>query len=85
MENFCTIPKCDVWERLQAGKAVFAVILKSKNFTENLYDLRKNWGVTQINRLLSDKEKNIAFLRKSRCKEWQVYSAQLAVQLRLRD
>lgn len=61
MENFCTIPKCDVWERLQAGKAVFAVILKSENFTENLYDLRKNWSVTQINRLLSDNEKNVVF------------------------
>lgn len=61
MENFCPIPKCDVWESLQAGKAVFAVILKSRNFNEGLYDLRKDWSVGQINRLLSDKEKNIQF------------------------
>lgn len=61
MENFKQIDKCEVWAHLQAGKAVFAVILRSKNFTENLYDLRKNWSVMQINRLLSDKEKNIAF------------------------
>lgn len=61
MENFKQINKCDVWVHLQAGKAVYAVILKSRNFTENLYDLRKNWSVNQINRLLCDKEKNVAF------------------------
>lgn len=61
MENFKQIDKCDAWAHLQAGKAVFAVILKSENFTENLYDLRKNWSVTQINRLLSDNEKNVVF------------------------
>lgn len=61
MENFKQIDKCDVWLHLQAGKAVYAVILKSRNFNEGLYDLRKNWSVGQINRLLCDKEKNIVF------------------------
>lgn len=61
MENFKQIDKCDVWPHLQAGKAVLAVILKSRNFNEGLYDLRKNWSVGQINRLLSDKEKNVVF------------------------
>jgi len=61
MDNFKEIEKCDVWEHLQAGKAVFAVVLKSRNFNENIYDLRKNWSVSQINRLLSDKEKNVVF------------------------
>lgn len=61
MENFKQIDKCDVWSHLQAGKAVRAVILKSSTFNAGLYDLRKNWSVNQINRLLSEKEKNIAF------------------------
>lgn len=61
MENFKEIDKCDVWAHLQAAKAVFAVIFKSRNFNEGLYDLRKNWSVGQINCLLRDKEKNIAF------------------------
>lgn len=61
MENFCVILKGNVWEHLEAGKAVFAVILKSRNFNEGLYDLRKNWSVSQINRLLSGNEKNVAF------------------------
>ena len=60
-ENYKQIDKCDVWLHLQAGKAVYAVILKSKNFRENIYDLRRDWSVGQINRLLSDKEKNIIF------------------------
>lgn len=61
MDNFKQIDKCDVWSHLQAGKAVHAVIFKSRNFNEGLYDLRKNWSVNQINRLLCDKEKNIEF------------------------
>lgn len=61
MENFKQIDKCDVWSHLQAGKVVHAVIFKSRNFNEGLYDLRKNWSVNQINRLLCDKEKNITF------------------------
>ena len=61
VENFKQIDKCNVWADLQAGKAVYAVILKSRNFNENIYDLRKDWSVGQINRLLSDKEKNIVF------------------------
>lgn len=60
-ENFKQIEKGEVWASLQAGKAVFAVILKSRNFNEDIYDLRKNWSVPQINRLLSDKEKNVVF------------------------
>lgn len=60
-ENFKQIEKCDVWAHLQAGKAVFAVVLKSRNFNENIYDLRKHWSVSQINKLLSDKEKNVVF------------------------
>lgn len=61
MENYKQIDKCDVWAELQAGKAVFAVILRSRNFNEGLYDLRKNWSVGQINRVISDKEKNVVF------------------------
>ena len=61
MENFKQIDKCDVWSHLQAEKVVKAVILKSRNFNEGLYDLRKNWSVNQINRLLSEKEKNVVF------------------------
>lgn len=64
MENFKQIEKCDVWAHLQAGKAVFAAIFKSSNFNEGIYDLRNHWNVTQINRLLSDKEKNVVFYDK---------------------
>lgn len=60
MENFKQIDKCDVWSRLQAGKKVFAVILKSNNFREGLYNLTEQ-EVSSINDILIDKEKNIAF------------------------
>ena len=71
MENFKQVDKCDVWAYLQAGKAVFAVIFKSRNFNEGLYDLRLEWTVNQINRLLSDNEKNIAFYEEINRKEVQ--------------
>ena len=61
MENFKQIKKCDVWAHLQAGKKVCAVVLKSRNFNEKIYDLRVNWSVMEINKLLSDKEKNVVF------------------------
>ena len=61
MENFAQIEKCDVWAKLQAGKAVYAVVLKSRKFNEEIYDLRADWSVPQINRLLSDNEKNVVF------------------------
>lgn len=61
MENFKQLDKCDVWSHLQAGKKVYAVVLKSRNFNEKIYNLRKDWNVDNINILLSDKEKNVAF------------------------
>lgn len=61
MENFKQLNKCDVWSRLQAGKNVYAVVLKSRNFNEKIYNLRKDWNVENINILLSDKAKNVAF------------------------
>lgn len=65
MEKFKQIDKRDVWLHLQGGKAVFAVIFKSNNFNEGIYYLRKDWSVTQINELLSNKEKNIVFYEES--------------------
>lgn len=61
MENFKPLDKCDVWSHLQSGKKVYAVVLKSRNFNEKIYNLRKDWNVDNINILLSDKEKNVAF------------------------
>lgn len=61
MENFKQIDKCDVWAHLQAGKKVYVVIFKSGNFNEGLRDLTKGWYIEQINRVLSDKEKNVVF------------------------
>lgn len=62
MENFKQIDKCDVWAELQAGKAVYAVILKSKVWRTGLKELwHDNWNVRGINKLLSDKEKDIVF------------------------
>lgn len=61
MENFKQLNKCDVWSHLQAGKKVYAVVLKSRNFNEKIYNLRKGWNVDNINIILSDKEKNVAF------------------------
>ena len=61
MENFKQLNKCDVWSHLQVGKKVYAVVLKSRNFNEKIYNLRKDWNVDNINILLSDKEKNVAF------------------------
>lgn len=61
MEDFKQIDKCDVWAHLQAGKKVYAVIFRSKAWREGLKDLTSGWSVNEINRLLSDKEKNIVF------------------------
>ena len=61
MENFKQIEKCDVWPHLQAGKQVYAVIFRSRNFTTGLKHLNADWSVNQINRLTSDKEKDVAF------------------------
>lgn len=62
MENFKQIDKRDVWARLQADKRVFAVIFKSKAWRTGLKELwHDNWNVHDINKLLSDKEKDIIF------------------------
>ena len=62
MENFNLLEKCDVWPHLQAGKEVYAVILRSRNFTEGIKELwHDGWTIKQINCLLSDKEKNVVF------------------------
>lgn len=62
MENFKQIDKCDVWSRLQAEKKVFAVIFKSGVWRTGLKELwHDNWSVSDINKLLSDKEKDIIF------------------------
>ena len=61
VENFKQIDKCDVWAHLQAGKKVYAVIFKSRNWNEGMKELWHNWNVGQINRLLSDKEKNVIY------------------------
>lgn len=62
MENFKQIDICDVWSHLQAGKKVFAVILKSERWRTGVRELwHDNWNVCDINKLLSDKEKNILF------------------------
>lgn len=59
MKNFKQIDKCDVWPKLQDGKRVYAVILRSLLFTEGLNDLTRNWSVHNINKLLT--EKDVAF------------------------
>lgn len=46
---------------MQAGKRVYAVIFKSRNWKEGMKELWHNWNVGQINRLLSDKEKNVIY------------------------
>lgn len=61
MENYKRIDKRSVWTRLQAGKKIHVAILKSRRFNEELYNLTKNWGVEQINTLVSDQEKNVEF------------------------
>jgi hypothetical protein len=62
MENFKQIDKCDVWSHLQADKKVFAVVFKSRVWRTGLKELwHDNWNVRDINKLLSDKEKDIVF------------------------
>ena len=61
MENFEEIDKCDVWPHLQAGKKVYAVVMKSKCFQIGIKFLFKEWGVRDINRILKDEEKNVMF------------------------
>lgn len=59
MKDFKQIDKCDVWPHLQAGKKVFAVILKSIKFTTGLKYLYVRWDVGDINKIL--KEDNVVF------------------------
>lgn len=61
MEDFKQIDKCDVWPHLQAGKKVYVVIFASGHFNTGLKKLNNSWDVDQINRLLTDKEKNVMF------------------------
>jgi len=61
MENFKEIDKCDVWPHLQAGKKVYAVVMKSKCFALGIKFLFKEWDVNDINRILKDDEKNVIF------------------------
>lgn len=61
MENFKQIEKSDVWAHLQSGKKVCAVVLKSRNFNTCIFDLRVNWSVPEINKILRDDEKNVIF------------------------
>lgn len=56
MKNFKQIEKCDVWQHLIAGKKVFAVVFKSKIFSEQKYDLTRSWSVKQINELLEEED-----------------------------
>lgn len=61
MENFKQIDRCDVWSHLQSGKKVIAVILKSRMWRTGIKELWHDWSVSDINKLLSEKEKNIMF------------------------
>ena len=61
MENFKSIYRSEVWAHLQAGKKVFAVIFKSRVWRTGLKELWHDWNVNEINKLLSDKEKDIVF------------------------
>lgn len=66
MKDFKQIDKCDVWPHLQAGKKVFAVILKSRIFREGLNDLSE-WATKGINNLLE--EENVVFYEKKEKEE----------------
>lgn len=61
MENFKQIEECDVWAHLQAGKKVYAVVLKSRAWKMGIKELWHNWEVYEINKLLSGVEKNVLF------------------------
>lgn len=61
MENFKSIYRSEVWEHLQSGKKVIAVILKSRVWRTGIKELWHDWSVGDINKLLSEKEKNILF------------------------
>jgi hypothetical protein len=64
MRNFKQIDKSEVWSHLQEGKDVYAVIFKSNIWREGLKELWHNWSACDINELLLDKEKNIAFFER---------------------
>lgn len=62
MENFKQISKNDVWKRLQAGRRVYAVVLRSKRVDKAIMEIWHNgYTVEHINILLSDNEKNVVF------------------------
>lgn len=62
MEKFKPIGKHGVWERLQAGERVYAVILQSREWNSAVLEIwHKGYTVEDINELLSDKEKNVVF------------------------
>ena len=62
MENFKQICPLDVWPHLQAGKKVYAVVLRSRKWCAGIKEIwHKDYNVTDINELLSDKEKDVVF------------------------
>lgn len=62
MENFKPISKHDVWERLQAGERVYAIVLRSRRWDKGVMEIwHKGYTVENINSLLSDNEKNVVF------------------------
>ena len=62
MENFKPIDKHNVWECLQSGGRVYAVVLRSRKWDNGIIEMwHKGYTVEDINSLLSDKEKNVVF------------------------
>lgn len=62
MENFKPIDKHKVWERLQAGERVYAIVLRSRRWDKGVMEIwHKGYTVEDINSFLSDNEKNVVF------------------------
>lgn len=62
MENFKPIGKNKVWERLQSGGRVYAVVLRSRKWDRGVLEIwHKGYTVEHINSLLSYNEKDVIF------------------------
>lgn len=62
MENFKPIGKHNVWECLQSGGRVYAIVLRSRKWNKGVMEIwHKGYTVENINSLLSDNEKDVIF------------------------
>ena len=64
MDNFVQIPKEEVWKHLEAGEAVWAVILGKRGaYNQGVKEIWTGWSIQEILRLMRGKDTDF-YIRK---------------------